>query len=99
MAEEKLLTVREVSHLLGLTEKDVLELAENGSVPAYKVAGVYLRFKSDQVHEYLKKNKAQLKHHDDSPAREKVLDFFYFYDFYIFALALSAILVYIIVFK
>ena len=80
MADEKLLTVREVSQLLGMTEKDVLELAENGTLPAYKVAGVYLRFKSAQVHEYLQKNKTQLKHHDNSPAREKVLDFFYFYD-------------------
>ncbi|MBU1999085.1 MAG: helix-turn-helix domain-containing protein, partial [Candidatus Omnitrophica bacterium] len=52
MSEEKLLTVRDVSFLLGVSEKEVLDLAQNSSIPAYKVGGVYLRFKKDQVDEY-----------------------------------------------
>ena len=56
MAEEKLLTVREVSALLEISEKDVLDLAESGALPAYKVGGVYLRFKPSQVEEFKKSN-------------------------------------------
>ena len=52
MAEEKLLTVREVAAFLGISEKDVLDLAQSSQIPAYKVGGVYLRFKKEQVEEY-----------------------------------------------
>ena len=47
MADEKLLTVREVSVLLRISEKEVMDLAETGLIPAYKVGGVYVRFKKD----------------------------------------------------
>ena len=42
MNEEKLLTVREASLILGISEKEVLDLAESGAIPAYKIGGVYL---------------------------------------------------------
>ncbi len=51
---EKLLTIREVAQKLGITEREVMELAESGNLPAYKVGGVYLRFKQEQVDEYMK---------------------------------------------
>ena len=99
MSEEKLLTVRDVSIQLGVSEKDVLDLADNGGIPAYKVGGVYLRFKKEQVDEYEK------KHHDrrqksagvQAPTpREKLRDFFYFNDFYILAAALIILLGYLV---
>ena len=99
MSEEKLLTVRDVSIQLGVSEKDVLDLAENGGIPAYKVGGVYLRFKKEQVDEYGK------KHHDlrqksaekeASTPQDKLRDFFYFTDFYILAAALIILLGYFV---
>ncbi len=55
MSEEKLLTIREVSLILNITEKEVIDLAENQVIPAYRIGGVYLRFKRQQIEEYKKK--------------------------------------------
>ena len=56
MSEEKLLTIREVSLFLGISEKEVIDLAESQALPAYKIGGVYLRFKRQQIEEYRKKH-------------------------------------------
>ena len=109
MAEEKLLTVREVSLILGLSEKTIVELAENGGIPAYKVGGVFLRFKREQISEFKKKAPANLLKRDalqkyafNSPLtekttfRDKVSDFFYFNDFYILTLVIIVLLLAII---
>lgn len=99
MAEEKLLTVREASLILGVSEKEVLELSEKGALPAYKIGGVYLRFKREQVLEYKKRIKPF------SPAagprqgytlRERISDFFYFNDFYILTIVLIILLLVVI---
>ncbi|MFH0918490.1 MAG: helix-turn-helix domain-containing protein [Candidatus Omnitrophota bacterium] len=99
MTEEKMLTVRDVATILGISEKDVLDLTEKGSLPGYKVGGVYLRFKHDQVQQY-KKNQDLL-----APGLTKVRsvglgsrihDFFYFNDFYIFALIFIILLGYLV---
>ena len=100
MGQEKLLTVRDVSIALGVSEREVLDLAETGQMPAYKVGGVYLRFKKEQVEDFRK----TFKHSDQQgvkkeyPLGEKLSDFFYFNDFYILA-ALIIILVLIFIFK
>ncbi|MFA5157035.1 MAG: helix-turn-helix domain-containing protein [Candidatus Omnitrophota bacterium] len=97
MSEEKLLTIREVSLFLDISEKEVIDLAESQILPAYKIGGVYLRFKRYQVEEFKKNSKP---HAQKSSALlkasfgEKVGDFFYFNDFYILsALIIAAILV------
>lgn len=99
MSEEKLLTVREVSAMLGVSEKDVLDLTDNGTIPGYKIGGVYLRFRKDQVEQY-KKDRHHLhpKAAKDEPVGmgSKTRDFFYFNDFYIFAAILILLLVYLV---
>ena len=100
MSEEKLLTVREVSTLLGINERDVLDLAESGVMPAYKVGGVYIRFKKEQVDDYRKKQPhktKKLEANEKSGAKDKIRDFFYFNDFYILAAVLILMLVFIVV--
>ncbi len=99
MTEEKLLTVRDVSLILEISEKEVLDLVDNGSIPAYKVGGVYLRFKREQVETF----KKSLKLSGDSksktgeyPFREKLNDFFYFNDFYILSVMLILLILVII---
>ena len=97
MGEEKLLTVREVSLILAVSEKEVLDLAESAALPAYKVGGVYLRFKREQVEEYRKSQKPVSNPRAASKEysfQDRLSDFFYFNDFYI----LSGILVLIILF-
>jgi excisionase family DNA binding protein len=98
MGEEKLLTVRDVSLILGVSEKEVLDLAESGLLPAYKVGGVYLRFKRDQVEDYLRRKKQA------NPAipekkisiKDNLSDFLYFNDFYILAILIIGFLLFII---
>jgi excisionase family DNA binding protein len=96
MAEEKLLTVREVSLMLGLSEKEVLDLAENGSIPAYKLGGLYLRFKRQQVEEYWKKSKKALAKSQKYSLKDRIFDFYSFNDFYIFSMIIILLMLYII---
>ena len=98
MAQEKLLTVRDVSLILGITEREVIDLAERGSIPAYKVGGVYLRFKPDQIEEFRKtfspvedKNKIS-----SYSFKERLVDFLYFNDFYLFAFLIIILMLFLI---
>ena len=97
MTHEKLLTVRDVSHILGVSEREILDLAESGSLPAYKIAGVYLRFKKEQVEDFKKKTKS-FKNGSFKRAsfKDMLFDFFYFYDFYILAATLFCLMLYFI---
>lgn len=99
MSDERFLTVRDVSLLLGVSEKEVMELAESGAIPAYKVGGVYLRFKREQVLEYKKHSKAvspKLEPLKEYSLGDRLSDFFYFNDFYILAGLIVAILLFFI---
>ena len=96
MSDQKLLTVREVAHILRLTEKDVMDLAEDGSIPAYKVGGVYLRFKREQVEEYRRKVSPKATPAQPAAWKDRAADFFYFNDFYIVSLSIIALLLFII---
>lgn len=101
MAEEKLLTIRDVSLILGISEKEVIDLAESGALPAYKIGGVYLRFKKEQIDAFKKSFFAGKRDHGKDVQRDswkkyafsdRIADFFYFNDFYI----LSALLILLI---
>jgi excisionase family DNA binding protein len=99
MTDEKMLTVRDVSIMLGVSEKDVLDLTENGSIPGYKVGGVYLRFKKEQVEQYKKKRghlKPEVSQAEPEGLASRVHDFLYFNDFYIFALFFIILLGYLV---
>ena len=95
MSQEKLLTVREVSIILNVSEKEVMDLAQLGTIPAYKVGGVFLRFKKEQVYEYSKSvhpSSTKVNFRKTIPLQEKISDFFYFNDFYI----LSGLLIFLL---
>lgn len=101
MVEEKLLTIRDVSLILGISEKEVIDLAESGKIPAYKIGGVYLRFKREQIEEFRRSPGHPTKHQahlPKYPLKERLSDFFYFNDFYVLA-SLIIILMLIIIFR
>jgi excisionase family DNA binding protein len=101
MAEERLLTVRDVSLILGISEKEVLDLVENKQLPAYKVGGLYLRFKQDQIEAFRKSAKPHHRKNLNSHKysfKDRVSDFFYFYDFYILSI-LIILLILVIIFQ
>lgn len=99
--EEKLLTIRDVSLFLGISEREVIDLAEKQVIPAYRIAGVFLRFKRQQIEEFKKKFKPQA--HKKKPSegyslRERIGDFLYFNDFYILS-GLIIILILVVIFR
>lgn len=53
---DKLMNVKEVAEYLNLSEEDVKELVRKGKIPAYKVGGLLLRFKREQVELYRKRS-------------------------------------------
>ena len=98
---------------MGISEKEVVDLAEQGKIPAYKVGGVYLRFKREQI-ETLKNSlkpltdkikasaKAEWPSGDFTPEKnslgDRISDFFYFNDFYILTV-LAILLLLILIFR
>ncbi len=93
-----LLTIRDVAKYFNITEKEVINLAERGVIPAYKVGGVYLRFKKEQIEQVkddIKPNQSLVSIEGTFP--EKVRDFIYHNDFYILSLVVVFILLYFII--
>ena len=98
MKQDKLLTVREAAEELGITEQEVIDLAGQGKIPAYKIGGIYLRFKSEHVQE-AKQSISRAGQKKFKVGRlQRLADFFYFNDFYILALSII-ILMLIIIFR
>jgi excisionase family DNA binding protein len=94
---EKLLTTREVSQILGLSEQDVIDLAKANLLPSLKVAGEFIRFRKEdilRVKETIKKkyNLPEKKHH----RFERLKEFLYFNDFYIISSAVIIVLFWVI---
>lgn len=82
--KEKLLTTREVSHILGIPEKDIIDLANADLLPHFKVGGAFLRFRQHDI----VKVKENIKKKYNLPEKkvrgfERLREFFYFNDFYL----------------
>ncbi|MFC1704465.1 helix-turn-helix domain-containing protein [Candidatus Omnitrophota bacterium] len=88
----KLLTVREVSEILLISEKEVIDSVDAGKIPAYRIAGEFLRFQKDQI-DLIKERYQSSQPPKKYNRKERIKDFFYFNDFYIASLAIILILV------
>lgn len=96
--QEKLFTTREVSHTLGISEKDVIDLANKNLIPHFKVAGEFLRFRKEDV----LRIKPVIKKKYNLPEKnyrflEKVREFIYFNDFYLVSAVMVIFLLWIII--
>ena len=93
------ITVRETAQILAVSEKKVMDLIESGNLQAYKIADQFLRLKRTEVvnirstGQVVSENVPQVY-----TSGERVFDFFYFNDFYLIALAIIGVLLYIIFF-
>ena len=96
MRENKFLTIREVSEELGITEQEVIDLAEKGEIPAYKIGGIYLRFKPEQVKQAKKIVTRTVQEELKASFGERVKDFIYFNDFYILSTLIIVLMLIII---
>jgi len=93
------ITVRESAQILAVSEKKVMDLIEEGDLQAYKIADQFLRLKRNEVvnirttGQVVSENIIQTY-----TTGERVQDFFYFNDFYLIALAVISVLLYIVFF-
>lgn len=96
---EKLVCVRDAAQLLGILEKEVIELGEQGIIPCYKVGGEFYRFKKQDI---LKAKEEVRRMFNVNPQQasfqERVSDFLYFNSFYLISCMLIATLVWMIFF-
>ena len=46
---EKLLSIKEVSEYLKLSEDEIKRLVDIGEIPAYRIGGTFLRFRREQI--------------------------------------------------
>jgi len=96
--KDKLIGTREVSLVLGIPEKEVIELANAHVIPHFRVAGEFLRFKKEDI----LRLRPMIKKKYNIPERkyrsfEKVREFVYFNDFFLISGILILVLVWIIV--
>lgn len=84
----KLLTEEEVAKRLEISIDEVKKLVDSGKLPAYKIAGQYLRFKEEEVEALIKKPHRSIA--------ERIREFIYFYDFYIIAFIIILVILYFI---
>ncbi len=93
------ITLRETAQMLGVSEKKVTDLIEGGQIQAYKIADQFLRLKRNEVLQMRSSGQvpSETIHHDYT-FPERLRDFFYFNDFYIFATLGIVGLLYIIFF-
>lgn len=90
------LTLEEAADYLGLTGPELQNLAQKGKMPAYKIGGVYTRFKVDDLNLYRRKSPKRRGSKEPHSFIDAVKDFFYFNDFYIYSAIAIIVIVYFI---
>jgi excisionase family DNA binding protein len=108
---EKLLTLGEAASLLGISEEEVKRFVEKGDLPAYRIGGRFLRFRREQIWAIQSElpakkgptppvQKALSRRQQRIPYTEsvsdRILDFFYFKDFYIISIIITLVIVWFI---
>jgi excisionase family DNA binding protein len=93
------ITVRETAQMMAVSEKKVMDLIEGGKLQAYKIADQFLRLKRNEVLNMISTGEVVSENAVHSyTSGERVRDFFYYNDFYLMALAVIGVLLYIIFF-
>lgn len=97
MSSAQYVSVRETAQILGINEKKVMDLIEERKLQAYKIADKFLRLKKSEV--LILRNTGNVEqenliHPYTTP--ERIKDFFYFNDFYLFSVIIIFTLLYII---
>ncbi|MBN2120156.1 MAG: helix-turn-helix domain-containing protein [Candidatus Omnitrophica bacterium] len=96
---EKLITIREASEILGILEKDVIDLAKKKRIPSYLIGGEFLRFPREDIHQLKEKIQKEFNVLTTTVSfGEKVYNLFHFNDFYIISFLAIAILLGVILF-
>ena len=97
MTESQYISVRETSQVLGISERKVMDLIEEGKLQAYRIANQFLRLKKNEVLSLRNAGSVVRETNVEQYSfSEKVRDFFYFNDFYLASCIIIAALLYMI---
>lgn len=97
MGTSQFISVRETAQILAVNEKKVMDLIEEGTLQAYRIAEKFLRLKRSEVLSLrntgnISKENNKLEY---TPI-ERVTDFFYYNNFYLVSILLILVLLYVI---
>jgi excisionase family DNA binding protein len=94
---DQFISVREAAQILRISESKVMELVEEHKLQAYRIAGQFIRFKRSEVLSLRGQGTvASETTQYEYTAAERVSDFIYFNDFYIFSIGLIIAFLFII---
>lgn len=108
--EERFFDIRQAADLLEVSEEELWDLVHQHKIPTHNIAGAFLRFKKEDIEQLKIKwrierelfpRNTQYFDHKSTVGKttifERIADFWYFNDYYIFcALATAALLYFII---
>ncbi len=95
---KKFLSFREAADYLGIPEAALRKQVDKGRIPAYKIGGIYTRFKVDDLNMYHRRIPKRAYHGYPVATTDRIKDFFYFNDFYIYS-TISIIVILYLIFK
>ena len=99
MTSNQYISVRETAQILSISEKKVMDLIEGRELQAYRIADKFLRLKKAEVLGLRSSGNVQQERVPLAYTQgERLRDFFYYNDFYIFSLIVIAFLSYVIFF-
>jgi len=94
----KFLSFKEAADYLGIAESELQKIVDRGRIPSYKIGGVYTRFRADELNSYRRKSSKRAGQKGPNTAIDRIKDFFYFNDFYIYS-SIAIIVVLYFIFK
>ena len=96
---KRFLTLKEAAGYLGIAENELDDLSKAHKITAYKIGGIYTRFKVDDLETYRRKGVTRGSKKYSNNSLERIRDFFYFNDFYIYSCIIIAVMLYFILKK
>lgn len=93
---KKFLTFKEAADYLGIPEAELETLVEKARIPSYKIGGIYTRFRVDDLNSYRRKIPGKFLKREGGTTLDRIKDFFYFNDFYIYSAAAIIVILYFI---
>lgn len=93
---KKFLTSREAADYLEIPESELQKIVDKGKIPAYKIGGIYTRFKVDDLNFYHRKAPKRAGQKQPVVLTDRIKDFFYFNDFYIYSAIAIVVILYFI---
>lgn len=93
---KRFLTSQEAADYLGITEAELEDLTNKGTILSYKIGGIYTRYRIDDLNSCNRKMPADMRNRYSTSIADRIRDFFYFNDFYIFSLIAIVTIIYFI---